>query len=300
MKENNKNSQTPHCAKSIAYKIFHHPITRIIIGLLVCFSIPFLFKTFVSKPTLELLIPLKVFAKSIQHLFTMAILFASYYFLFKYYEKREISEFSIKFMLKESLVGFFGGGILISFIILILFLLGYYKIIAANDFSIFFLPLLTLAMAALMEEILYRGIIYRILEKWLGTKVALIIPSLIFGFTHVTNENATIIGVLGAIIGGLLASIMFTYTKRLWVPFTFHFGWNFAQLIYGSNVSGMDEFGVLFNSQLEGPQLLIGSKFGIEDSIFSLIFTGILFIVIYYKANKKGFIIKPSWNNREQ
>ena len=281
--------------KTSLNKVLYFPITRIVVGIMVCFLVPYLFKEFFFKPFLESIFSLKIIAKSIQHILSIIVLFTSYYFLFKFYEKRAISEFSPKYMIKEIFAGLGTGVMLISLIIFILFLLGYYEVLAVNDFSIFFLPLISLTLMALFEEIIFRGIFYRILEKWLGTNIALIVPSLIFGIVHITNENATILGVIGATIGGLLVSIMFTYTKRLWIPFSFHLGWNFTQLIYGSNLSGMDEFGVLFRSQLEGPKLLIGSKFGIEDSIFALIFTLALFIVIYYKTNKKGFIIKPSW-----
>ncbi len=153
-------------------------------------------------------------------------------------------------------------------------------------------------MLALTEELFFRGILYRILEQWLGTIVALIIPSLIFGLVHIPNENITILGVLGATIGGLLLGIMYTYTKRLWLPLAFHFGWNFTQLIFGTNVSGIKEFSVLLKSELKGPFLLTGSQFGVEDSIFALLFTALLFTYIYYKANKKGLIQPGFWQTK--
>jgi membrane protease YdiL (CAAX protease family) len=148
-----------------------------------------------------------------------------------------------------------------------------------------------------MEEILFRGIIYRILEQWLGTKIALLIPALIFGIAHITNENATFLGLIGAALGGLLVSISYTYSKRLWLPISLHLGWNFGQIIFGSNLSGMDEFGIMLRASIEGPKFLVGTAFGVEDSILSLIFTLILFLLIFYKSIKNGLIVNPSWKS---
>ena len=276
-------------------KIIYFPVTRIIVGIIVCLIVPYLTKEFLIKPVLESLITMKVAAKCIQHILSTIVIFATYYLLFKYYEKRTISEFSAKYMLKEIIAGFSGGFIVISLIIFILFLLGYYEILSINDFSVFLLPLITVILLALYEEIIYRGIIYRITENWIGTNLALIIPAVIFGISHIPNENATLLGIIGATFGGFLLSIMFTYTKRLWVPFSFHLGWNFSQLIYGSSLSGTDQLGSFFHSYREGPQLLTGSNFGIEDSIFALIVCLILFAIFYYKAWKKNEIVKPSW-----
>ncbi len=275
-------------------KILLFPLTRIILGGLICFFIPFLFKESISKPLLESLFDSRVVGKSIQHLLSIFVLIATYSFVFKWYEKRSIDELKLKYMLKELTSGFSLGVLFIAAIFSCLSMLGYYQIISFNGFSVLVLPFITLAVLALTEELFFRGILYRILEQWLGTIVALIIPSLIFGLVHIPNENITTLGVLGATIGGLLLGIMYTYTNRLWLPLAFHFGWNFTQLIFGTNVSGIKEFSVLFKSELKGPILLVGSQFGIEDSIFALLFTALLFAYIYHKANKKR-LIKPGF-----
>ena len=45
------------------------------------------------------------------------------------------------------------------------------------------------SVMGILEEIVFRGIIYRITEKKLGTIWALIFSSLIFGFGHAANTN---------------------------------------------------------------------------------------------------------------
>ncbi len=280
-------------------KVLMFPLTRIILGGLICFFIPFLFKEWVSKPILESLFDSRIIAKSIQHILSIILVISIYSFVFKWYEKRPIDELNSKYMLKELTNGFGLGVLFISTIFLCISSLGYYKIISFEGFSVLILPFITLAVLALTEELFFRGILYRILEQWLGTIIALIIPSLLFGMVHISNENITLLGIVGATIGGLLLGIMYTFTNRLWLPFAFHFGWNFTQLIFGSNVSGIKEFSVLFKSELNGPILLVGSQFGIEDSIFALLFTALLFACIYYKANKKGLIQPGFWQSKK-
>lgn len=281
--------------KTFFKKIISFPLVRIFIGMVVVFLSTFIIKEFAIKPILEFLISTETIAKSIQHLFSVSIILAAYYLYFQYTEKRKITELSPKHILREGLQGLGSSFLLISIVISILFFLGYYQISGINDFSVFLLPLTSIIVFAVFEEILYRGIAYRILEKWIGTNLTLIISALLFGIFHISNDHVTLLSMLGIIIGGLLLGIMFTYTKRLWLPIFFHIGWNFSQIIYGTTLSGTDEFGSFFQSKLDGPQVLTGSNFGIEDSSLTLIATLALFMVLYHKTYKKGNIIKPPW-----
>jgi uncharacterized protein len=86
--------------------------------------------------------------------------------------------------------------------------------------------------------------------------------------------------------------MMFIYTKRIWIPYFFHIGWNFAQPFYGSNLTGATDFGTIIQSKFTGPEILTGGAFGIEGSIFTLSFLLIIGIVLYYLAKKEGKIVK--------
>ena len=209
--------------------LFNHPISRIIVGIITCLAVSFLFKEFLAKPILNLIFLDTEIAKIIQYLLSVIVMLLTYYVFFKYYEKRKILELELNYLPREFSVGILSAFALIAFFFIILNILGYYEILGVSKFSIFLLPLATLLLASCVEEILFRGILYRILESWIGTKWALIIPSIIFGVVHFTNENASVLGIIGATIGGLILSIMFTYSRRLWLPIAFHLGWNFSQ-----------------------------------------------------------------------
>jgi hypothetical protein len=273
-------------------KIIYFPITKILIGITCCFLLLVGVQNFVTKPLFYNLLNTKSIADTIINYISVAVLLFAYYFVFHIYEKRKIKELSVKHFPKEFFGGLFFGFITLSFVILILYLLGFYTFISISNFSYFLAPLSFLIVAALIEEIFFRLIIFRILENWIGTYIALIVISVIFTLPHLFNDHVTVVSVLSLLLFGFTHSIMYTYTKRLWLPFAFHLGWNFAQPFYGSNLSGMDSIGSIIKSTFDGPILLTGSDFGIEDSILSIFFLIMISLIFLYLSIKESKIIK--------
>ena len=113
-------------------KILYFPITKIILGITVCFSLFVGIQNFVSKPLFYSIIEDKNIADPLIHLVSFLVLLSSYYFLFRWYEKREIKELSIKYLPKEMFGGFIIGFSAISLSIFTLHLLGYYQIISIS------------------------------------------------------------------------------------------------------------------------------------------------------------------------
>lgn len=216
---------------------------------------------------------------------------SSYYFLFRWYEKREIKELSIKYLPKEMFGGFVIGFSAISLSIFILYLLDYYRIIDifTGDYSLRLFMLLV--VAALIEDLFTRGLVLRELENWLGTNIAILIIMLIETY-HIFNPNTTVFSFFVSLCWGFTMSMFFVYTKRVWLPFFFHIGWNFAQAFYGSNLTGLDNMGKIIHSKFEGPVLFTGGGIGIEDSIITVSILFSIGVFLYYRSHKEGKIIK--------
>ena len=270
-------------------RVIDFPITRIILGIGICLLVLIGVQNFITKPIFQNLIPSKPITDTIINYISVAVLLASYYYLFRFYEKRKITELSTKNFFKELVGGFILGFSMLSIVILVLYLLGYYEILSFSGFSYFLAPFSFLVIAALIEEIFFRAILYRILENWLGTFIALFIISILFELPHIFNDNVTILSVLLGLLFGFAHGIMYTYTKRIWLPFAFHLGWNFAQPFYGSNLSGLEDVGAIFKAKFNGPELITGSIYGIEDSILSIILLlgiCILFLYLSIKEHK--------------
>ena len=109
---------------------------------------------------------------------------------------------------------------------------------------------------------------------------------------HIYNPNSTLFSLFLYLIWGFTMAMLFVYTKRIWLPFFFHLGWNFSQPFYGSNLTGLNDMGSIIQSKFNGPELLTGGATGIEDSIFTSSFLLLIGIIFYYRAKKEGKIVK--------
>lgn len=275
-------------------KLINFPITKIIVGIAVCFGSFVIIQNFVSKPILYSLISNKNIADPIIHLISIFVLLSSYYFLFKFSDKREITELSLKSFTKTMLGSIFLGFGAISLTILILYLLGYYQIlsISTENYSLRLFGILV--MAALIEDLFHRALIARILENWLGTNIAIIIIMLLETM-HMFNPNANLFSLFVDFVWGFTMTVLFVYSKNLWLPFFFHLGWNFSQLFYGSSLTGLNNMGNIIKSKFSGPEIFNGGAVGVENSIFTVIILLTIGITFYYLSYKEGKIV-----NRKQ
>lgn len=259
-----------------------HPITVIIIGIFTCLVVPILIKTAILQPLFGLLDISETISKSIQGIITTVVILFTYWLFVKWFEKRKATELSKENLAKELVFGFLGGFLLISFVTLFFYLLGYYTVTSVNHFSVLIKPLIIFIVMGVWEEVIFRGIIFRITESKLGTVWALIISSLIFGFVHASNDNFNFFsGLAIALELGLLTGITFSITRRLWVPIALHIGWNISLVFYGTIVSGATEFPSFIVSKLQGVDIITGGTFGPENSIITIIFSLIVFGFLY-------------------
>ena len=272
-------------------RVLYFPITKIIIGIVVCFSLFVVIQNFVLKPFFYSIIQDKNIADPIIHCVSFLVLLAAYYYLFRLYDKRKITELSIKYLLKEMFGGFILGFSAISLSIFILYLLGFYQAISITTahYSIKFFTVLM--FAALVEDLFHRGLIIRECENWLGTNLTIVIGMLV-EMQHIFNPNSNLFSLFLYLIWGFTMGMMFIYTKRIWLPFFFHLGWNFSQPFYGSNLTGLNDMGSIIQSKFNGPELLTGGAVGIEGSIFTASFLLLIGITLYYLAKRDGKIVK--------
>lgn len=272
-------------------KVIFFPITKIALGIIICLSVLIGVQNFISKPLVYKLITSKEIADSIINYTSVFVLLGTYYYLFKFYEQRKITELSRKKMLVELFLGILLGFGTLSLVILTLYLFGYYQITEFTGYNYFLSPLSFLIIAVLLEEVLFRTILYRVIENWKGTLIALVVISFAFEIPHIFNNNVSFLSVILGLLFGFAHGIMFTYTKRIWLPFAFHLAWNFAQPFYGSNLSGLDTVGYIFKAKFNGPLILTGSVYGIEDSILSIVFLFIICFIFFYLSLRENKLV---------
>ena len=277
-------------------KVLHFPLTKIIIGFIVCMGAVSLGQVAIEKSLNITSIP-PDFKKFIIGLTTALLALLSYVYLFKYYEKRVLTELNTQRIVKSLVYGAGLGMLLQSLTVLVIYLKGGYTIVNINPI-LFIIPPLTMAFtSAIVEEILFRGILFRVIEEKLGSYLSLLISALLFGFIHISNPNSSFLTAVGlAIQAGLLLGAAYIYAKNLWFPIAIHFAWNFTQsAIFGANVSGNTIPKTLITSKIEGAEWFTGGEFGPEGSIQATIFCLVATIALLFLSHKKGNIVKPYW-----
>ncbi len=212
-------------------------------------------------------------------------------------EHRATTELCRKGAVGEFAVGSAMGFGLISATIACLWFGGYYRVEGLGHLPSANTLIGVGLVAAFVEEILIRGIIFRITEESLGTWLATAISALLFGLLHLLNPNATWIAALCvAVEAGILLAAAYVTTRRLWLPIGMHFAWNFSQAgIFGVAVSGAAASGMV-RSTLTGPDLLSGGAFGAEASIFAVLICTSVAIFLMVCAVRNGQIIRPYWS----
>ncbi|WP_182884250.1 CPBP family intramembrane glutamic endopeptidase [Microbispora sp. H10885] len=149
------------------------------------------------------------------------------------------------------------------------------------------------AAAAVTEELLFRGILFRIVEKWTGTWIALGLTGLVFGLMHLGNQNANLWGAIAIAIeaGGMLAAA-YAATRTLWLPIGLHFAWNFVEGgVFGTEVSGNGATQGLLHGVMSGPAALTGGEFGPEASTYAVVFGALLTIAFMWLARRRGNLV---------
>jgi membrane protease YdiL (CAAX protease family) len=159
--------------------------------------------------------------------------------------------------------------------------------------------LLLFFFVAVFEEILFRGIVFRLLEQGLGSWVALALSALLFGFIHRTNPGATTLSALAiALEAGVLLAAAYVATRSLWVPIGLHTAWNlFEGPVYGARVSGI-QLPSLLDARFVGPAWLTGGDFGPEAGLPAVVLGGALGVLFLVLAARRGQLFTPSWLRR--
>jgi len=281
-------------------RFLYFPLTKIFIGLATVVAVTLLVQ-FCTEAILKHISFKDDYENLVDAIMVAAATLTTYFYLFKFYEKRKIEELSTTYFWYNASGGFLIGFLVLSLIILVMYFGKAYTILSFNPVS-FLIPALALGISsAIFEEILFRGIIFRITEEKLGSVWALVISSSIFGFGHIANENSTVFSAIAITIeAGLLLGAAYIYSKNLWLPIFIHFAWNFSEGgIYGAVISGNGMKKSLISSKISGPELLTGGAFGPENSlqaIFIGLAVGILFLWFSYKQHK---IVEPFWHNQK-
>jgi uncharacterized protein len=212
-------------------------------------------------------------------------------------EQRPVVELNRTGAIRGFVLGVVVGASLFSATALILWLLGAWQFDGLNSSTAIPRILAGALVAGFTEEILVRGIFFRIVEETLGSWLALVVSAAIFGLLHAFNPGATVVSTVAiALEAGLLLAAAYMYARTLWLVIGLHFAWNFTEGgIFGASVSGGSGAHGLLNGELHGSDVLTGGSFGPEASVVAVLVclaAGAIFLVL---AHRSGRIVAPVW-----
>lgn len=208
-------------------------------------------------------------------------------------ERRPVTELARAGALPALGLGALIGFAMFSAVIANLAFLGDYRVDGYGSASGAVALLGFMAAAAVTEELLFRGILFRIIEGRIGTWWSLALTGLLFGLMHLGNEDANLWGAIAIAIeaGGMLAAA-YAATRSLWLPIGLHFAWNFAGAgVFGAEISGNEAPDGLMKGVTSGPSLISGGEFGPEASIYSVGFGVAVMAVFLWLAHRRGAIV---------
>jgi uncharacterized protein len=124
-------------------------------------------------------------------------------------------------------------------------------------------------LAALNEELVFRGFPLQLLIEGIGEWPAIIAMSSLFGALHLNNPNASFLGILNTILAGILMSLAYVRTRSLWMPYAIHAGWNLGLgFVFGFPLSGID-IPSLWTTGTAGSETILGGDYGPEGGLLA-------------------------------
>jgi uncharacterized protein len=223
------------------------------------------------------------------NLLLIVVMIAGYRLLVRWTENRKATELGFAAALPQLLGGILIGLGVLCAVYAILWAAGVAAFRGTAGTSGLAAAAAMSAGAAVGEEIVFRGAVYRLLEDGFGTLIAVLASGALFGFLHLGNHGATIESSIAiAIEAGILLAAAYVLTRSLWLPIGLHFGWNFAEGgIFGAAVSGVSSKG-LIAVPLSGPVYLTGGPFGPEASVAAVGVGVVVAIVMLVLAAQRG------------
>ena len=281
----------PESQGKFTQKLTRYPLIRIVIAM-VLVLVPFTIMNVIATH----------FFPKIQNTLTLTLMnitlaFLGYYVFVRFVEKRPVNELAVRPLFTELGSGLLLGALLFTTTIAVLYAFDVYQVTGYNAWPLLMPALLMALSTSVVEELIFRGILFRIIEASLGSWIALGVSAVVFGLLHLPNPNSTLLAACAiAIEAGIMLGAAYMLTRRLWLCIGIHMSWNFTQSgVFSGTVSGNSIQGGFVTGTSIGPKWLTGGEFGVEASLVAVIICGLTGLYIVLKAKSAGHLIEPYW-----
>jgi membrane protease YdiL (CAAX protease family) len=259
-----------------------HPLTRIVLGIFAT-----VLPVFLTMALANMLVP-KEWRFGWQFLLAAALSLLSYrYFVRRTEAGRALAELGLPGAARETGAGVVLGAALGLIVAGMLALAGAFAVSGSNGWHVMLRTLPEQLMVAVLEELLFRAVLFRIVEQRWGTRVSLVVSFVAFALAHMSNDGISVLAVLVTGVASVTLCGAYLLTRRLWLPVGLHFGWNYLyDGLFAVPVSGHAARGWL-QVTLSGPGWLSGGAYGIEASAATLLAWAIAAALLLRRALRR-------------
>ena len=165
----------------------------------------------------------------------------------------------------------------------------------SRQFGLVLLDLAILLVAALAEEVIFRGYPFQRLIEGVGPVLATLIVSAVFAFRHLGNPDSSLASTLVTILAGWLLAMAYLRTRALWLPWGLHFAWNASMgILFGLPISGLRIFSPVISTNPHGPVWLTGDGYGPEGSaVAAVVLLGSLGVLLWVTRDYAWHYAQP-------
>jgi len=150
-----------------------------------------------------------------------------------------------------------------------------------HQFALILLDFLVLAVAALAEEVAFRGYPFQRLIDAIGPFAATLLAAVLFSMIHMNNPGSTGASTVVTFLAGWLLALAYLRTRALWVGWGFHVAWNVTMgILFGLPISGITNFSPVIASNTIGPAWITGGDYGPEGSAVCAVVLLVLVVVV--------------------
>jgi len=190
-----------------------------------------------------------------------------------------------------------------AFVVLAFLLIGngYVNPFAVSDAILIVISsILTALKAGIIEEMLFRGFIMKLLEKRWNKFVAIFAPSFLFSLLHIPSmETFSVVGIMLLIVSGTLVGVMFSLVaykgNSISNSAIIHIVWNLVMVTGILHITTEQGYygNPIFSIIIPSDQVLLtGAGFGVEASIIAIVGYMCICTIVLWSKNSKGLFIE--------
>jgi len=268
---------------SFRRRFFSHPVARMVLGVIATLG-----PIMLTMMLIDIFIPKPLRVGGWPFLLAAAMSLLSYRWFVRRTEQRHtLAELALPGAAREAGAGVVLGASLGLIVAGLLALAGAFIVTGSNGWPIMLRTLPEQVMVAVFEELIFRAVLFRLIEKRWGVRAALVSSFVLFALAHLPNEGVSVLAVVITGVAGTTLSAAYLLTRRLWLPIGLHFGWNYLfDGVFAVPVSGHAARGWLQVS-MPGPEWLSGGHYGVEASTATLLVWATATVLLLRRARQQ-------------